>query len=144
MKDLLFFSLLVAVFWGCNNDVESNIQGDDVPDSTEVVMPDVAVEVEQPRNEIVNELEKSSTFFNLGCCEDSKARKENKCCCDEVLKKYGEIREKWSAPQIAELKQKDPIFNDCKSVLAFIKAIEALEKVPDALEVTPEDDPGAF
>jgi len=67
-----------------------------------------------------------SVFKNLGCCIDSKKRLAENCCCAEVMVKYTELKNREDA-RIAQIKQLDPIFNDCKKDKSFRQQLENLE-----------------
>ena len=83
------------------------------------------------KTKIQDDLALKSPFLKLGCCND-KGKREDQCCCEEVLKLFTEM---YNANDIklAELAMSDPILGPCKR--AMPEAFNAVENTSDTLNL---------
>ncbi len=123
-------------------DTLSHVDTNDLyADDTASVRLDAQIEtpvVEDEKDEEILERQlNKSSLVSLGCCSNEKNWKKD-CCCEPVMKAYEKLRAQNKYEELAEMKTKDPIFQQCQSLSKWKKKREEIDRLNE--EENDDDD----
>lgn len=73
----------------------------------------------------IEQIAKSSSFYQLGCC-NTKTDRVKACCCDAVLAEFARMYEE-EFDRLSKISSTDPILSGCRGLATYKKKIEKIE-----------------
>lgn len=136
MNIFKFTSLLSLLFiFSCSADQKADKEAQRILDSLAQLEDGDTVGINLIQTEVPEDIEtkniwieqvRDSPFYELGCCKEE-GKLGEPCCCNDLIKKYKEIRYQDNDQLITQVKSEDPLFLGCKSKSKYRSRLEAID-----------------